>query len=53
MKIIMVSWLLIIGGVGFIGFNFIYYWCEIYFNYWVVVLDVLIYVGNKEILIDL
>lgn len=38
--------LLIIGGVGFIGVNFVYYWVEKYLEDLIVVLDVFIYVGN-------
>lgn len=48
--------LLVIGGVGFIGFNFVYYVYNYYFEVKIIVLDKLIYVGNwvnlEEILGD-
>ncbi|NEP80757.1 MAG: dTDP-glucose 4,6-dehydratase [Okeania sp. SIO3B3] len=50
---IMESRLLVTGGAGFIGSNFVHYWCETYPNYRVVVLDALTYAGNKETLADL
>ncbi|MGD1805301.1 dTDP-glucose 4,6-dehydratase [Dapis sp. BLCC M126] len=49
----MESRLLITGGAGFIGSNFVHYWCETYPNHRVVVLDKLTYAGNKETLADL
>lgn len=45
--------ILIIGGVGFIGSNFIYYMFNKYVDYFIVNLDLLIYVGNLEILIEI
>ncbi len=49
----MESRLLITGGAGFIGSNFVHYWCESYPNHRVVVLDALTYAGKKETLSDL
>ena len=49
----MESRLLVTGGAGFIGSNFVHYWCETYPNHRVVVLDALTYAGNKETLADL
>ncbi|MDY7006324.1 MAG: dTDP-glucose 4,6-dehydratase [Cyanobacteriota bacterium] len=49
----MESRLLVTGGAGFIGSNFVHYWCETYPNDRVVVLDALTYAGNKETLADL
>lgn len=40
--------LLITGGAGFIGGNFVHYWANTYPNDAVVVLDALTYAGNKE-----
>ena len=40
--------LLITGGAGFIGSNFVHYWCEHYKSDRVVVLDVLTYAGNRR-----
>ncbi|MDJ0556160.1 MAG: dTDP-glucose 4,6-dehydratase [Microcoleaceae cyanobacterium MO_207.B10] len=45
--------LLITGGAGFIGSNFVHHWCETYPNDRVVVLDALTYAGNKQTLADL
>lgn len=42
--------ILVIGGVGFIGSNFLYYMCKKRLNYELVCLDVFIYVGNFFIL---
>ena len=39
--------LLVTGGAGFIGSNFVHYWCNAYPNDRVVVLDALTYAGNK------
>src|SRR4028118_1939149 len=39
--------LLVTGGAGFIGSNFVHYWCNVYPNDRVVVLDALTYAGNK------
>ncbi|NEN90270.1 MAG: dTDP-glucose 4,6-dehydratase [Okeania sp. SIO3H1] len=50
---IMESRLLVTGGAGFIGSNFVHYWCETYPNHRVVVLDALTYAGNKKTLADL
>ena len=49
----MESRLLITGGAGFIGSNFVHYWCETYPNHQIVVLDALTYAGNKKTLADL
>ena len=38
--------LLVTGGAGFIGSNFVHYWCELYPDDRVVVLDALTYAGN-------
>lgn len=40
--------LLITGGAGFIGSNFVHYWCNAYPNDRVVVLDALTYAGNQR-----
>lgn len=40
--------LLVTGGAGFIGTNFVHYWCEKYQDNKVVVLDALTYAGRKE-----
>lgn len=45
--------LLVTGGAGFIGSNFVHHWCENYPNDRVVVLDALTYAGNKQTLADL
>ncbi len=45
--------LLVTGGAGFIGSNFVHYWCDAYPNDSVVVLDALTYAGNKRNLEDL
>lgn len=39
--------LLVTGGAGFIGSNFVHYWCNTYPDDWVVVLDALTYAGNS------
>ncbi|MBW4576416.1 MAG: dTDP-glucose 4,6-dehydratase [Aphanothece sp. CMT-3BRIN-NPC111] len=39
--------LLVTGGAGFIGSNFVHYWCDRYPNDRVVVLDALTYAGNR------
>jgi len=46
------SWL-ITGGAGFIGSNFVHYWCRQYPNDKVVVLDALTYAGNRNSLVTL
>ncbi|MBD2740595.1 dTDP-glucose 4,6-dehydratase [Coleofasciculus sp. FACHB-1120] len=45
--------LLVTGGAGFIGSNFVHYWCEAYPNDRVVVLDALTYAGNRHNLASL
>ncbi len=40
--------LLVTGGAGFIGSNFVHYWCEQYRSDRVVVLDALTYAGNQK-----
>ena len=44
--------LLVTGGAGFIGANFVHYWLANYPNYTVVVLDALTYAGNRASLSD-
>jgi dTDP-glucose 4,6-dehydratase len=45
--------ILITGGAGFIGSNFVRHWCETYPGDRVVVLDLLTYAGNRQNLADL
>ncbi len=45
--------LLITGGAGFIGSNFVRYWCDRYPEDHVVVLDALTYAGNRANIADL
>lgn len=45
--------LLVTGGAGFIGSNFVHYWCDRYPDDRVVVLDALTYAGNRRNLEDL
>ncbi|MBW4649956.1 MAG: dTDP-glucose 4,6-dehydratase [Kastovskya adunca ATA6-11-RM4] len=45
--------LLVTGGAGFIGSNFVHYWCQRYPDNWVVVLDALTYAGNRRNLVGL
>ena len=45
--------LLVTGGAGFIGSNFVYHWCEHYPTDRVVVLDALTYAGNRQNLTSL
>ena len=45
--------ILITGGAGFIGSNFVNYWCEKYPGDRMVVLDALTYAGNPENLASL
>jgi dTDP-glucose 4,6-dehydratase len=45
--------LLITGGAGFIGSNFVHHWCTQYPGDRVVVLDALTYAGNRQNLADL
>ncbi len=39
---------LVTGGAGFIGSNFVHYWCQTYPDDYVVVLDALTYAGNRR-----
>lgn len=45
--------ILITGGAGFIGSNFVYHWCKSYPDDQVVVLDALTYAGNRNTLTNL
>ncbi|MGD1918134.1 MAG: dTDP-glucose 4,6-dehydratase, partial [Pleurocapsa sp.] len=45
--------ILITGGAGFIGSNFVHHWCNSYKNDRIVVLDALTYAGNKANLASL
>ena len=45
--------ILITGGAGFIGSNFVHHWCQNYPEHKVIVLDALTYAGNRENLADL
>lgn len=45
--------ILITGGAGFIGSNFVHHWCATYPDDRVVVLDALTYAGNRQTLSDL
>ena len=45
--------LLVTGGAGFIGANFVHYWCDAYPDDRVVVLDALTYAGNRPNLASL
>lgn len=45
--------LLVTGGAGFIGSNFVHHWCQTYPQDRVVVLDALTYAGNRENLASL
>ena len=47
------SKILVTGGAGFIGSNFVHHWCNAYPNDRVVVLDALTYAGNRSNLEDL
>ena len=47
------SHLLITGGAGFIGSNFVHHWCHQYPQHCVIVLDALTYAGNRQTLADL
>ena len=40
--------LLVTGGAGFIGANFVHHWCQAYPNDRIVVLDALTYAGNRH-----
>lgn len=42
--------LIITGGAGFIGSNFVYHWCNTYPDDRVIVLDALTYAGNRQTL---
>ena len=45
--------LIVTGGAGFIGANFVHYWCQKYPDDRVVVLDALTYAGNRQTLVVL
>jgi dTDP-glucose 4,6-dehydratase len=45
--------ILITGGAGFIGSNFVHHWCEKYPDDRVIVLDALTYAGNRQTLANL
>ncbi|BAZ32039.1 dTDP-glucose 4,6-dehydratase [Cylindrospermum sp. NIES-4074] len=45
--------LLVTGGAGFIGANFVHHWCQLYPSDRVVVLDALTYAGNRRNLASL
>jgi dTDP-glucose 4,6-dehydratase len=45
--------LIVTGGAGFIGANFVHYWCEKYPHDRVIVLDALTYAGNCQTLVPL
>ncbi len=45
--------LIVTGGAGFIGANFVHYWCAKYPNDRVIVLDALTYAGNRQTLVAL
>ncbi len=45
--------ILITGGAGFIGSNFVHHWCQTYQSCHVVVLDALTYAGNRANINDL
>ncbi|HLO88151.1 MAG TPA: dTDP-glucose 4,6-dehydratase [Nostocaceae cyanobacterium] len=45
--------LLVTGGAGFIGANFVHYWCQVHPDDQVVVLDALTYAGNRRSLAPL
>lgn len=45
--------ILITGGAGFIGSNFVHHWCKQYPEDYVVVIDALTYAGNRVNLKDL
>ena len=40
--------ILVTGGAGFIGTNFVYYWLKKYPEHNVIVLDAFTYAGNKD-----
>ncbi|MBD2138600.1 dTDP-glucose 4,6-dehydratase [Anabaena sp. FACHB-1237] len=40
--------LLVTGGAGFIGANFVHHWCDVYPDDRLIVLDALTYAGNRE-----
>ena len=44
---------LVTGGAGFIGSNFVHYWCNQYPETRVIVLDALTYAGNRANLVSL
>jgi dTDP-glucose 4,6-dehydratase len=45
--------LLVTGGAGFIGSNFVHHWCSQYPGDRIIVLDALTYAGNRQTLADL
>jgi dTDP-glucose 4,6-dehydratase len=45
--------ILVTGGAGFIGSNFVHHWCHQYPQHRVIVLDALTYAGNRQTLADL
>jgi len=45
--------IIITGGAGFIGSNFVYHWCQQYPNDRIIVLDALTYAGNRATLANL
>ena len=45
--------MIVTGGAGFIGSNFVHYWCQRYPADRVIVLDALTYAGNRQNLADL
>jgi len=52
-KLEMSRTMLVTGGAGFIGANFVLYWCNAYPSDRIIVLDALTYAGNRENLVAL
>lgn len=48
-----INCLLITGGAGFIGSNFVHHWCQQYPEHRIIVLDALTYAGNRQNLASL